>query len=138
VKTFSEFLAENWRAEKYSGYADVVHKHTVAGHNVETTFVKSDRQHNRWEAHFHVNHSNYKTPESSSSDDRMKILHHVHKTVNRFVKRIKPSSLEMLANSDEKHHLYGKFAKRLAKQHNGHHFDRGHGGHLVHFHWDKK
>jgi len=67
-------------------------------------------------------------------ETKMKILKHVHHSVNRFVKRVKPKVLIMAANSDEKHALYDKFAARIAKQHGAtHHHGREILAHILKF-----
>jgi hypothetical protein len=47
------------------------------------------------------------------------ILHHVHKTIDRFIRHRKPTGINMATVETKKHHLYRMFGKRIMKAHGG-------------------
>jgi len=129
MKTFQQFCEGNLRKigkHEKSGwvhkspsfgtdYNHVIQHHARVGkHKVLTHFVHGADHH--WEVHFQVDNSI--KAKQNFRQSHMDVLHHVQKTIHRFIKNVGPKSISLHGNSDQKHKMYGAFAQKLAKQHN--------------------
>jgi hypothetical protein len=134
MKSFKQFISEGW-SNKYrknldpkSKYHD--HSQEIGGHEVSVHFMHRKSQDPKVkDHHYEVNYTignNYskddvkKSGIELSDKNKHEILHHVHKTIDRFIRHRKPKSISMQPNEHgAKAHLYRAFAHRLAKKHNG-------------------
>lgn len=113
---FSE-LSETWKLEKYSSprtgnrlFAD--NHMDIDGTHVHAGYTKDDR--GRATVNFEVDGSYTKYNRNKNGQ---KILRKVGKSVDSYVRHVKPKELHMNANSDRKEELYNTFAKKMSKKH---------------------
>jgi aromatic ring-cleaving dioxygenase len=125
MKTFAQFISEGWdnRYRKSEPWAakDLRHTKKIGPHHVTTIFNHHEGDH--FGVHFAINNmtrSKDLQRKPLSPAHKHAVLHHVHKTIDRFIRHRKPTSVQFYSNENgAKDKLYGQFAKRIAKTHGG-------------------
>lgn len=147
MKSFKTFLTEKWGrgstmtinnrhddAEQRKFHRKtVLHHHSKIGeHDVHIFFCKPN--HLTGDEHhidFTVDHSTNGTIKDKKTG--RDVLHHVHKVVTNYVKKVKPNKITFSGNTSKKEKMYGHYAKKLAKVHNGEHYKGFAGAHVIKF-----
>ncbi len=121
MKTFKQFIKEKWNVSSYD--SPITGKRLFArnqkyvdGEHVDINFSgNADRDYN---LEYTVNHDFYKRKPTDAETGK-KILSHVNKTINTFVRRMKPKSVGFQSSDDRRIELHRMLARRLAKKHGG-------------------
>lgn len=108
----------NFKVKNYINY--ISHTTNIDGHDVAVTITRTKiGDHKIHNVNFGVTHGgNYEyIKKTIDPKTGTKILNHVHKVINHYIKKSKPKEIWFEGNSDKKRKLYKKYANLLAKQH---------------------
>lgn len=148
TKTLRSFIAEEHDFQYHGdsddpqapGYHSYEHHGEVGPHRVRVELTRRDRTpnsfgQNHYDARFSVDHAHSRERVDAHGP---RVLHHVGRVVDAFVRKHKPASVGLMAHdvdpsvSDHKHAVYGHFAKKLARAHRGD-YEEGDVSHRVYF-----
>jgi hypothetical protein len=117
MKTFKEYVVESTFVQKGS---DFVHSQKIGNKKIDVLYTRKTGVQKKYDVNFYVNSSPLRSSHIESKEG-LKILRHVHSSVNAFIDSNKPSSLTFTSADPKKHSVYTKISKKLAKKHNGNH-----------------
>lgn len=122
-----DYTSDHDRGPEASGYHQYDHRAVVGGHHVHVEFRRRGAHtnsfgQNQYHAHFYVNGTSSR---EHVGEHGPRILHHVARVVDHFVRTHKPHAIHFEAGDNDvgveshKHDVYGHFADRLARAHGG-------------------
>ena len=141
---FKQFLAEVWsrpKALNRPGREHWQHDKDIVGHQIGLSFSKYPSENNHT-VNYDVNGSFRKEFSKTKPEANQKILKHVDKHLNQFIRHRKPTGLRFYSPNAQKTQLHKLLAAHLARNHGGKVKEHGIGGglinHIVSFDRDKK
>ena len=137
MKSFRQYLEEVWRklesSDSQGGDRHVLYStHEIGQHRVRVLFSHNGGK--NYNADFSVGRKNAPGQQQfhghgetmGAGSDAHAILHHVHKTIDRFIRHRKPSAINMATTETKKHDLYKRFGRVMMKKHGGFVHSRDH------------
>lgn len=114
-------LYEKWSTTKIGGSAmGKTNNVDIDGNAVEVDFFQFGSKRNPHTINFKVNKTTDQTYNKHiSAKTGLKILNHVHKRIDSYVRHVKPKHIEMEAVEPVRGVLYHQLAHKLAKKYNG-------------------
>ena len=120
MKTFKQFVAEDWKNESDEfGRTIVTHRKKIGPHNVEVTFDGSPNKDKSVYIDYKVDGWVTRGAADVKPEHREKILRHVIKTIHRYKKRLDPNAFSMIPNERKKDKAYRSLVKRMAREYGG-------------------
>jgi hypothetical protein len=117
MKTFRNYILESTFTKKGK---DFVHSERIGEQKVDILYNRKTGAQKDYDVNFYVNSSPLKSSHMNAKNG-IKILRHVHSSLNDFITSNRPSSLTFTSAEPEKHSVYTKISKKIAKKHDGKH-----------------
>ena len=121
MKTFKQYIREKWEVSSYDSPRTgkrlfARNQKHIDDEHVDVNFSgNSDKDYN---LEYTVNQDYYKKKPTGAEKGK-KILSHVGKTINTFVRQMKPKSIGFQSSDDRRIDLHNMLARRIAKKHGG-------------------
>ena len=115
---------EQWKVDSHTSYyrkeRHITAKHDtqVGKHRVSIGFLTGDPNRKMFHVDYEVD-GKYNRQDGVDPKDGRKIIHHVGRKIDSFIRHMKPAELSMDGNTDKKQALYNKFMQHIAKKHGG-------------------
>ena len=121
MKTFKEFLEEKWKTDTYESRMSgkrifASNWSNIDNHEVGLHFKGNSNK--EFTTDYTVDGSFFRQP-GMKKDTGVKIANHVGRSINTFVRHMKPKSLHFASGEDKKISLHNKLANRLARKFDG-------------------
>lgn len=117
MKSFRTMLREEWGEYEGNGTHRVWRRAKIGPHDVNVLFTGTKG--GQYSADFTVDHK--VRAMDNKNPNGAKIVRHVDRTVQDFIKTHKPRSMTMIGSSDRHDQIYHGYRERLAKKFNGRH-----------------
>jgi len=123
LKSFTEFLKEQWRVEQWetkrSGpRKSFINQTKIGDHNVRMDLNGSGENAEHFNVEYTVDNDLYKQKKIDSKTGD-KIVKHVNRSLSSFIRHAKPKTIYLQSNLDRNITIHGMLAKRLAKKYGG-------------------